>query len=448
MVNLADCLPKQTKTVTAIYAAYKKVGDTGFMSQTLGISSLGHHCERYLWYAFRQCCKPEFDGRMYRLFETGNLEEARFVKDLRDIGCEVHDIDERRTLERTQQYKVTALGGHVKGYLDSVILGLPEAPKTWHVGEFKTHSAKSFKKLQKEGVKDSKPLHYAQVQLGMHLTKMKRALYLARNKDTDALYSERIYYDKEYAESLVDRAKRVITAVAPPDRCTNRRDYYLCSWCDAHAICWGIDVDGTSKPALPVPILSCRQCCHATPITGKSPHPVVKIDASWRCEKRSDYFAGEGISCAHHLTLPGLLESFTKPIDFSGDYITFENEDGSKWQHGSAEGCFSSKELMTLPASALGKKIIQTAKDLFGAVATACKYDVLARYPRGDSRIVWKGPVDGLLKAWKEKYNEDPLKVRVIEKYDYPDYEAVEFEDGRVAIKWDNGTAEIRQGVE
>ena len=96
MSDISQHLPEESKTVAAIYAYYKKVGDTGHMSQTLPVSLLGHPCERYLWYCFRQCCKPEFDGRMYRLFETGNLEEARFVKDLQAIGCTVYDIDENR----------------------------------------------------------------------------------------------------------------------------------------------------------------------------------------------------------------------------------------------------------------------------------------------------------------------------------------------------------------
>lgn len=439
-MSLSDHLPKQTKTVEAIYAAYKKAGDTGHMSQTLGVGSIGHECERYLWYCFRQCCKPEFDGRMYRLFETGNLEEARFAKDLRNIGCIVHDVDEDRLEKRTQQYQVLALGGHVKGYLDSVILGLPEAPKTWHVGEFKTHNAKSFRQLLREGVEKSKPLHYSQMQMGMHLTGMKRALYLARNKDTDELYSERVKYHEGYAKALMDRARRIIVSNSPPDRISSRPDFYQCRWCDARDICFGLR---NWDSAFTVPSLSCRQCCHATPITEQENN-----DAAWRCEKRRDYFAGGRIPCADHLVLPGLLESFAKPVDFSGDYITFENENGAKWQHGSAEGCFSSQELMKLPAAHLGNETIQKVKDIFGGTVTDCQGDILSRYPETDSRNAWSGAADDLLAAWSARYAEDLTKLKPVARFcNLPEYDVAELEGGRIVIVWQDGTAEIREGI-
>ncbi|GAG27102.1 unnamed protein product, partial [marine sediment metagenome] len=71
MADIAQHLLKQSKTVVAIYAHYKEVGDAEPVRGYLGASIIGHPCERYLWYVFRQCCKPEFDGRMHRLFETG-----------------------------------------------------------------------------------------------------------------------------------------------------------------------------------------------------------------------------------------------------------------------------------------------------------------------------------------------------------------------------------------
>ncbi len=442
MSDIAQYLPKDSQTVTAIYAAYKKAGDTGHMSQTIGAGIIGHECSRYLWYVFRQCCKPEFEGRMYRLFETGNLEEPRFVKNLRTIGCTVHDVDPQRASERTQQYKITALGGHVKGYLDSVIYGLPEAPKTWHVGEFKTHNAKSFRKLVKEGVEKSKPLHFCQMQIGMRLTGMKRALYLARNKDTDELYSERVKYHEECAKALIERAERIITAMSPPDRCANRRDHYKCKWCDANKICWGGE---DSKPVLPIPVLSCRQCCHAT--------PVIDEEGGWECNRIMEPCPSNEL-CEHHLVLPGLLETFAEPVDSGSDFITFENKDGSKWQHGNAEGCFSSKELMELAPSHLCNKTIQKVKEVFGAVAVGCVDDILLRYPESDSRSIWKGSQDGIVQAWGEIYGEDLLAISSIKECNLPEYSALEFEGGRVAIIWKEGggllscKAAIWEGVE
>jgi len=82
MGDISNHVSKDSQTVTAIYAHYKKQGDTGHLSKTLGISQIGRPCERYLWYLFRQCVKSKFSGRMYRLFERGNLEESRLIANL------------------------------------------------------------------------------------------------------------------------------------------------------------------------------------------------------------------------------------------------------------------------------------------------------------------------------------------------------------------------------
>ena len=94
-------------------------------------------------------------------------------------------------------------------------IGLPEAPATWHVCEFKTHSAKSFAKLKAEGVAASKPLHWSQMQAYMQLAGLDRAFYLAVCKDTDELYQERIRHDAEAGLRILTKAERIIGAARP-----------------------------------------------------------------------------------------------------------------------------------------------------------------------------------------------------------------------------------------
>ena len=136
-----------TPTLTAIFAAYEADRDDGFREH-LGASLIGKSCERALWYDFRWVTRAQFPGRILRLFETGQLEEARLVRNLRATGATVLDLDP----ESGRQWQVTAHGGHFGGSLDAVAIGLKEAPKTWHVVEFKTHSAKSFRELVNKGV--------------------------------------------------------------------------------------------------------------------------------------------------------------------------------------------------------------------------------------------------------------------------------------------------------
>ena len=81
-----------TPTVSAIYTAYEAAAETGWRAH-LGASLIGTPCERAIWYSFRWASRARHTGRLLRLFETGNLAEARFVADLRRIGVTVLDLD-------------------------------------------------------------------------------------------------------------------------------------------------------------------------------------------------------------------------------------------------------------------------------------------------------------------------------------------------------------------
>jgi hypothetical protein len=433
-----ELLPGHPDTVTEIYACREKEGKrTSRPSKALGASRVGIPCERALWYAFRHCFEPEFDGRMYRLFERGDLEEPRMVADLRAIGCTVHEIDPATG----KQFGIVALGGHLKGYLDGCALGIPEAPKAWHLLEFKTHSAKNYKALVSKGVLAVKPEHYAQMMIYMHLTGMKRALYLAVNKDTDELYAERIRYDKAQAEALMERAERVITSNEPPARVSDRPDYYLCRWCDATDICFG-----TPDRTFPVPRLSCRQCCHAT--------PEMDGNGRWSCKgERTLAFDEQLKGCENHLILPGLLVN-QEPVDYGKDegghdYIVFRDEtcgepEQGTWKHGWCQGggAFSSAELMHTPLAALRSNMVQAAKEMFGAKVVDPDHDILERYRPNQINVVWKGSlnIERIAEAWQQEFGEnvpdEPLRQQHLEGFS-----AAEYGGERVIVAYTNDKA-------
>ena len=166
---MAELPVPQSPTREAIFAAYEADADDGFRAH-LGASLIGRECERALWYGFRWTTRLRHPGRMLRLFETGQREEARLVANLRRIGATVLEVDP----ETGRQFQVAAHGGHFGGSIDGLALGLPEAPKTWHVLEFKTHSRKSFTALAAKGVEESKPQHFAQMQVYLYLGGLSR----------------------------------------------------------------------------------------------------------------------------------------------------------------------------------------------------------------------------------------------------------------------------------
>lgn len=311
--------PRQSDTVALIDKHHESQPD-GFRLH-FGASQAGHHCERYLWLSFRWAFRESFSGRMLRLFRRGQLEEAQMVADLRAIGVDIKDTD-----ENGKQFRVS-FGSHVSGSMDGFIeSGLPEAPKTRHIAEFKTHNNKSFEQLKNAGVQKSKPMHYAQMQIYMLGTGTERAFYMAVNKDNDELYSERVHFDKAAAEKLLERAKRIATADRMPEPCPGASpEWYQCKWCPMYSIC--------HKGAMTMEH-NCRTCAHST----------AKADSTWHCARWNDAIppAAQHNGCDSHVMHPDLFSGWTLT---GGDGVNAEYErNGKRIING--EGGVKSMEIM------------------------------------------------------------------------------------------------------
>lgn len=293
-------------TRDAIFAAYEADTNDGFRSH-LGASLIGKECERALWYDFRWTTKAKFPGRVLRLFETGHLAEARLVQNLRRTGATVLEVDP----ETGRQFRVQAHGGHFGGSLDGVALNLLEAPKTWHVLEFKTHSAKSFADLAAKRVRQSKPQHFAQMQIYMSLTGLARALYVAVNKDNDDLYIERVELDTAVSARLLEKAQRVIFAATPLPRISEDPSWYQCRLCDHAPVCHGQTA----------PSVNCRTCLHATPVEG-----------AWHCARLKQPIGEreQRAGCSLHLFVPDLVPA--QQVDAGEDWVEYLLPSGERWR--------------------------------------------------------------------------------------------------------------------
>lgn len=291
----------------------------------LGASVLGGPCDRALWYTFRWATRPVHGARMLRLFARGQDEEERLVRLLRAAGITVHTIDENTGA----QFTFSAVGGHVGGSMDGACIGVPDAPKAWHVLEFKTHGTKSFRELQSKGVKAAKPMHWSQCQAYLGWTGMTRALYIAVCKETDELHIERIDADKAAFDSLMARAERIVRAPVPPERLSDDADHFVCRFCDHRAACHGT--------AAPLP--TCRSCAHAT--------PEPDGNARWSCAKHGKDLTvpEQRAGCEWHRFIPMLLANFASAVDAEGDDVRYALRDGSgEFVNGTRPG-FSSAEI-------------------------------------------------------------------------------------------------------
>jgi hypothetical protein len=298
-------------TIVAIDAAIAAIEPRDFDHVVRG-SSIGK-CERHLFYKFRWAHDPEqFDGRMLRLFATGNVEEARMVGWLLLAGAGIEAVDPATG----EQWEVVALDGHFKGHLDGIVIGLLEAPKTPHLLECKTHNAKSFDQLRRHGVAASKPEHVDQMQVYMHLQGLTRAFYLAKNKDTDELWSERIEYDAGHAIALMAKAERVRDANEPPARISDDPSWWLCRFCSSHAICHFAQFA----------LRNCRTCIYSTPVAS----------GQWRCDRHQCFLslADQHAGCPNHLYLPGLVPGEQVDADESAETVAYRMPDGRDWVDG------------------------------------------------------------------------------------------------------------------
>lgn len=252
----------QLEVVSEIYNAYERQQHRtprGSLRPHLGASLIARECSRQLWYTFRWALSTSHPGRLLRLFETGHLEEPRMVDNLRNIGVIIHEIDPITK----KQFSVNFFGGHFSGSLDGCGFGIPCAPEDWHVLEFKTHSEKSFKKLEDDGVKKTKFEHYSQMNIYMGGTGMPFSLYLAKNKNTDHLYAERTVFDEKLFQAHLAKAENIIFTSVPPGRIANEVDSQHCRYCDYKSICHeGVAV-----------MENCRTCKFSIPID----------DGTWRC---------------------------------------------------------------------------------------------------------------------------------------------------------------------
>lgn len=198
----------------------------------LGASSLGQRCARKAWAQWRGLDQP-FEGRLLRLFRSGDIYEDRMRAELAAIGFELAG----------EQAGFEAFGGRVRGHTDD-FARLEDLP--WALWEAKSANDRKFSGLQKlvrERVRH--PLrkwslkYWHQVQTYLAAFDLRVCLFEVSNKNTDDIITLLVPRDEDAVAEAGAKAREILNAVGPPSRGYGRPATPDCTrYCDHVEWCW------------------------------------------------------------------------------------------------------------------------------------------------------------------------------------------------------------------
>ncbi len=199
----------------------------------LGASRIGEPCSRRLAYEVMNT-PPDPDketkGQTLRIFEAGHVFEDLGIRWLRAAGFNL--LTQKKD---GGQFGFSAAGGKLRGHIDGVIVGGPDVGIAWPtLWEHKALGNKGWTDLAKKGLRESKPIYWAQVHIYMAYMELACCLFTALNKDTEELWHEAVPFDPAEAQRQSDKAVEILRAVDAselPPRFAANPDFYLCRFC-------------------------------------------------------------------------------------------------------------------------------------------------------------------------------------------------------------------------
>jgi hypothetical protein len=199
----------------------KRAGDN-IPRQYLGLSEIGNKCPRWLWYAHHNTPSKPVEGRIIRLFRTGNIIEDAIISDLESIDIEVTD----------RQREVEIVNGDIvlRGHIDGIVSG--------QLLEIKSANEKYFKQLLKVGYEKWNPKYKAQAHVYMVLCDLEECMVVVENKNDSNLYIETLKLDRDYVTKLLIDVFAAITLPEPPERICPDVSWYESKCCKYQEFCF------------------------------------------------------------------------------------------------------------------------------------------------------------------------------------------------------------------
>jgi len=189
----------------------------------LGMSEVGHVCNRFIWFRFRQFTKIPMESRMFLLFRFGDKVEELICTYLRSAGYKLENA------WPDPQAAYSALGGVLKGHSDGVIY-LPEGKSLL---ECKSANKKKFQAFVLAGVRATYEKYYWQSQLYMGCGGLARALFVILNKDDSNIHTEIVPFNQADFNFILARVAGICQSPIWPEI----KDLPDCEYCEYRLHC-------------------------------------------------------------------------------------------------------------------------------------------------------------------------------------------------------------------
>lgn len=217
----------------------------------LGASLIGNPCARQIYYQYNGYEQKPFKAETLMNFADGHRTEDLTAERLRmvdGIKLKTHKLRvDKNYHNHYDQLGFSDLDGKFKGHYDGIITGILQAPKAKHIWENKCSGEKKYNEFTNLKLKlpEKKVLeawnenYYAQAQLYMHYEGIERHYLTVAYAGGRKYQSCRTNYDEAVAAKYIDRAGKIINATRPPPKISEKRDFFICRWCDFRDTCHG-----------------------------------------------------------------------------------------------------------------------------------------------------------------------------------------------------------------
>jgi hypothetical protein len=303
---------------------------------SLKFSNIGNPDDRTLWHEYRNSVDNSLSPDNVRTASVNKYIKNSVIESLGKIpGASIYDKDPSTFAD----HHFVFLNGHFTGKMDAMMIGVPEAPKAWHVVMIKPMTTAKFNSFSKTTLEKFSGMYYAEIQCAMGASGVDRGLFIAYCRDTGAIDTQRIEAEKMLLDGYIARAERIINALSPPASIYKDFDDFEAKKAGAVSrVYWGEE--------LPFP--NCYNCRFSLSGNNSKLHcSILNGDAKKLCDNHN--FMPSFMPCGN------MIELFSDCVEYSLNGVKFWNAEAIKGE--SHDHVYSSIELHHMSKSSLEETI-------------------------------------------------------------------------------------------